>query len=62
MECNQKIVIANKMKKLRDEILDITKEKERFVDSPAALRVLEGFILRKQSSITLLHLEYNLID
>lgn len=62
MECNQKIVIANKMKGLRESIADLTTEKERYVDSIEVLRILEGIILRKQNKLLMLHLNYNMID
>lgn len=62
MECNQKIVIANKMKGLRESIADLTTEKERYIDSVEVLRILEGIILRKQNRLLVLHIDYNMID
>ena len=62
MECNQKIVIAKKMQQLRDEILELSNEKGKFVNSPSALQLLEGTIRRKQNRIVLLHFDYNMAD
>jgi len=61
-ECNQKIIIANKLKNLREEILRLTKEKENFVDDPEVLKFLEINIRRRQTKIMALHFEYNMAN
>ncbi len=62
MECNPKIVIAREMQQLRGEILQLTKDKESYTDSPEVLRMLEGFILRKQNRLVLFRSDYNMAD
>lgn len=62
MECNQKIVIGNKMKELRGEILEITEAKKLFVEKPMLLGLMEAAIMRNQDEILILHLDYNLVD
>ncbi len=50
------------MQQLRGEILQLTKDKESYTDSPEVLRMLEGFILRKQNRLVLFRSDYNMAD
>ena len=61
MECNQKIVIAKKMQKLREEILEITEAKKLFTNSPHLLALLEGAVMRNQEEILVLHFNYSML-